>query len=451
MADVAALSRQLGTILGGAELAPGAIVGLAVPNGPGFLAAVIALRTRGHPVLLIDALAPVAERRRVVAELGAAAVLSTAQVWPTRGADFTLARSVEARPISLPGDSAIIKLTSGSAGAAQGIAVGTRALIADDRALVRSMGLRREDLFVAAVPFSHSYGFSSLVLPALLRGNPLVLADGNGPLAPLEAAARTGATVFPSVPSYLAGLAKASVLESLPPSLRLVVSAGAPLPMQAASRFRRRFGKPIQVFYGASECGGITFDREGSAGERGTVGEPLEGVSVILEPCSAGGEDSAGRVVVVSDAVADGYLPAPDPRLAGGRFRSDDLGSWAGGELELLGKASEVINVHGRKVNPRDVERTILELDGADEVAVTSGGDAARQWVEAVVACSTGALTARDVVTWCRSQLAPFKIPRRVVVVPALPRDQRGKLRRVELSALTDSSDHLMTGPSSAS
>lgn len=90
----------------------------------------------------------------------------------------------------------------------------------------------------------------------------------------------------------------------------------------------------------------------------------------------------------------------------------------------------------GRKVNPRDVERVILELDGVDDVVVTSGGEGTREWVEAVVASGAGNLSVRDVLRWCRSQLAPFKTPRRVVVVPALPRDQRGKLEGAALAAL---------------
>jgi acyl-coenzyme A synthetase/AMP-(fatty) acid ligase len=438
--EVDGLSCELKALLQAAPIASGEIVGLAAPNGPGFVSALLALRSSGHPVLLIDAAAPAPERRRILAELGVGAVLSTKVAWPSGAGDFRLTRRGEgAGHESLGAEVALIKLTSGSTGQARGIAVSTRALIADDRALVQAMGLRRDDLFVAAVPFSHSYGFSSLVLPALLRGSTLVLPGNDGPFAPLHAAASCGATVFPSVPSYLSGLAKASVLGQLPASLRLVISAGGPLPAPAASRFRARFGQPIHVFYGASECGGITFDREGSAAERGTVGEPLEGVSVTLEP-GAGENGSGGRVVVQSEAVAHCYLPTPDGPLAGGRFRSDDLGAWTGRELELLGKVSQVINVHGRKVNPRDVERVILELDGVDEVAVLPGGNETREWVEAVVACTAGNLSVQDVLSWCRSQLAPFKTPRKVVLVRSLPRDQRGKLGRAGLAALSQDS-----------
>ncbi|HBL30494.1 MAG TPA: long-chain fatty acid--CoA ligase, partial [Acidobacteria bacterium] len=63
-----------------------------------------------------------------------------------------------------------------------------------------------------------------------------------------------------------------------PAALRLVLTAGALLGAATAARFREAFGLPVHVFYGASECGGICYDRTGDAAERGTVGTPVDGV-----------------------------------------------------------------------------------------------------------------------------------------------------------------------------
>ena len=77
---------------------------------------------------------------------------------------------------------------------------------------------------------------------------------------------------------------------SQPPALadvvRLVISAGAILPGALAARFREAYGQPMHVFYGSSECGGICYDREGGAAERGTVGTPVDGVRISLQPRS---------------------------------------------------------------------------------------------------------------------------------------------------------------------
>ena len=81
-----------------------------------------------------------------------------------------------------------------------------------------------------------------------------------------------------------------------------MLTAGAPLRAVTAGRFRETFGLPVHVFYGASECGGICYDREGTAAERGTVGAPVEGVRVELEP-------PGGILTVRSPAVAAGLHP----------------------------------------------------------------------------------------------------------------------------------------------
>jgi acyl-coenzyme A synthetase/AMP-(fatty) acid ligase len=266
----------------------------------------------------------------------------------------------------------------------------------------------------------------------------LVLPAAEGPFAPLAAAAAAGATVFPTVPAYLRAL---TGLAEPPPlaSLRLVLSAGAPLAADTSVRFRQRFGRSVHVFYGASECGGICYDREGGAAERGTVGAPVDGVSVELVPVAGGAPaESGGRVVVRSPAVALGCLPREPSRLAGGRYASDDLGRWHGGELALVGRLNELINVRGKKVDPREVEKVLTALAPVEEALVTAvpGPVGAEQRVRAVVACRPGALSAQAVVAWCRRHLADHKVPRSVVLVAQMPRNERGKVDRAALAAL---------------
>src|SRR5262249_22302960 len=160
-----------------------------------------------------------------------------------------------------------------------------------------------------------------------------------------------------------------------------------------ARRFRETFGLPVHVFYGASECGGICYDREGGAGERGTVGTPVEGVEVELVACGEGKTaGQGGRGAVRSPAVPPSYVCGADPRLAGGRLVASDFAVWSGGELALSGRLDDLINVKGKKVDPREVETVLAQLPGVDEVAVLGlpmperGGEVVR----AVIACRPG-------------------------------------------------------------
>ena len=446
-ADVDALARAAGRILAEAAspTAPGEPVGLQAPNGPAFLAGLVALRRAGCAALLLDRRTPPLERRRIAREVGARRALVAGCAWPLDGSGWHLDElGRRPRAAGLPAGTAVIKTSSASTGAARGIAASADSLLADDRALTATMGIGPDDRLLATVPFSHSYGLSSLVVPALVRGTTLVLPGSDDPFAPLAAAAAAGATVFPTVPAYLGALARLAEPAPLPPALRLVVSAGAPLPADTSARFHDRYGLPVHVFYGASECGGICYDREGGAAERGTVGEPVDGVTVEIEPLAGAGPRApgeGGRVVVRSAAAALGYVPDPagaERRLGGGRYATDDLGAWRGGELALTGRLNDLINVKGKKVNPREVERVLAALPGVEDVLVVPapGAGDREQVVRAVVACRPGSLAADQVLAWCRSRLAEHKVPRSVVLVDEVPRTDRGKVDRRALARL---------------
>ncbi len=446
--DVAALAGMGERALMRSSLSAGAPVGLLAPNGPGFLAGLIALRRAGCPAVLLDPLATSQETLGASTVLGPLPVLTVAPAWPRGPADFRLTLpggSDAAAVLSLPPDTAVVKMTSGSAGEPRGVAVTSEALLADDAALRSCMGIGPDDLLIAAIPFSHSYGLSSLVLPALVRGLPLVMPAEDGPFAPILAARSCAATVLHTVPAWIAALGKLADAPPLPESLRLIVSAGGPLLPRASREFRRRCRRTVHAFYGATECGGIAYDSAGDAGERGTVGEPIPGVRVTLLPVPGIDSEAGGRVVVESPALGLGYVPERsdareevDARLGGSRFVSQDLAAYDGSELRLLGRLDDVINVHGRKVRPAEVEQVIAGIDAVEEVVVHAfhGGAESEPSVRAVVACARGALTSQEIIAACRGRLSDFKIPRTVLLVSELPRTGRGKIDRAAAASL---------------
>lgn len=436
--DVDRLARAAGRQLERTALAPGAVVGLAVANGPGFLAALVALRRAACAALLFDARAPKAESERVAAALGAAAVLTCRRAWPRGESDFVVSPVAGGSPAVLPPEIAVVKLTSGSTGEPRGILTPSAALVADDAALAVTMGLADDERIVAAIPLPHSYGLSSVAMPALMRRTLLVVPEAGCPFDPMRLARDKEATFLPTVPAYLQALVRMASPPRAPASLRLVVTAGAPLEPCTAVRFREVYERPVHVFYGASECGGIAFDRDGTAGERGTLGRPVAGVEVTLEPLAETPCGERGTVTVASAAVAAGYYPEPDPRLEGGRFRTSDIGRWDDGELVLEGRLDDLINVRGKKVNPREVDAVVAQLAGVDEV-VTLGVTLPGQHekiVRSFVACRPGRLSFETVQAWCRRHLAEHKVPRSIVLLEEIPRTARGKLDRAALLAL---------------
>jgi len=374
----------------------------------------------------------------VAGHLGTEALLRCSSGWPDSVRDWRLERLPldDGGPATRIPGAPVIKVTSGSTGAPRGVHATVDNVCAAEAALFATMGLRQDDVILAAIPMAHSYGFSSVALPALLRGLPIVVPDASSPLGLLDVAREAAVTLVPTVPAYLQGLVALARPKAWPRSIRLVVSAGALLPPSTAALFREIYGQPVHCFYGASECGGICYDREGGAAERGTVGTAVDGVTVRLQPQSIHSEDE-GAVVVTSAAVATGYLPATDSRLAGGQFRTSDRGAWVGGELQLRGRLDSLINVKGKKVDPGEVERVLLGLDGVIDVIVVGvpSRPEGNETVRAVVACLPGTLTAGDIVAFCRTRLAEHKVPRSVRLVTTLPRTERGKVDRSALLA----------------
>ena len=429
--EIDSLARVVGEQIVAARIEPGGLIGLAAPNGPAFLAGLLALCHARRPALLLDPAAPPEDRRRAMTMLGASAGLTCECTWPTSSADYQLSHlpGGPGRRI-LDGDIAVVKLTSGSTGVPRGVALRAEALMADEAALARTMGFRENDRLLAAIPMSHSYGLTTLALSALVRGLSLALPEDQGPFAPLTAAWQLGVSVFPTVPAYIQALLRMSKPPAFPSGVRLVISAGAVLPGTAAADFRRTYGQPVHAFYGSTECGGICYDREGGAAERGTVGTPVDGVHVSLRDT-----DGEGLVMVESAAVGESYLPEPDPRLGGGCFETSDVGAWRDDELILRRRVDRMINVRGHKVDPSEVEAVLVALQGVEEAVVIGLSPADRQGeiVRAVLVCPSRQLGYEDVAAWCRPRLAEHKLPRSVVIVDALPRTPRGKIDRSAL------------------
>jgi len=438
--DVAALARAVASSKMALLPERGTIVGLAAPNGPGFVAGFLALRRAGAVVLLFDWRTPQSERIRCAGALGAEAILEVEKQWPEGPNDFTLRemeQDTKRDRIEFPLNAATIRLTSGSTGSPQGIVHTSEALLSDDHNLSLTMGLLPDETILASVPLSHAYGFASILLPALTQRAILAVPEIGRPLAPVETAVGQRVTFLPTVPAYLQAILDMKEIPPLPADLRLIISAGAPLSLETAARFREAYGLPIHVFYGASEVGGITFDRDGSAAERGTLGSPVENVRVQLEPTD-GAEKDQGVVTVRSSSAATGYHPDSNSNLRDGCFRTSDLATFSAGELVLLGRIDDLINVKGLKLNPREVESVLGQMEGVVEAVVFGTDDpgGSGQVVCAVAAVSNNATGYDEIRRWCRDHLAAHKVPRKVITVDQIPRNARGKVDRKAVRAL---------------
>ncbi len=442
---VAQQSELLAELYGRLKL-PHRPVVLSLANGPALVVHFLALRKRGHAVALADTTAPYPELLRVAQAVGAGALVANLERLENGRELMPPGVGVERQPtaaVPVPNGTAVFKLSSGSTGEPQAFAASAAQLYADASHIFRTMGLRRSDRTLAAIPLTHSYGLGSCLVPLLVWGTPLVLPSCNLPAALAHTLAAAQVEHFPAVPAMVRALAS---LPNLPPwpSLRVCLTAGAPLATKDAAAFCAATGHKPHVFYGSSECGGITYDRTDLCPhQEGAVGTPLDGVHVDVvdeegHPLPVGVE---GRVRVRSRAVVLGAVPPlSDPKVLTSRcFLTGDAGFFdENGVLHLTGRLSDVVNVAGKKVHPEEVRRVLEALPGVLSAAVVGVPDPHRgQVLGAVLAVSPQAsLTVHKVITYCRARLAPYKVPRKVALVPELPLTARGKLAKRDLLAL---------------
>jgi len=325
---------------------------------------------------------------------------------------------------------ALLKLTSGTTAAARAVRFRSDQLLADCNQICETMGISDVDLNFGVIPISHSYGFSNLLTPLIARGVPMVLSRERMPRAVLMDLARTNTTVFPGMPVFYQAFCEMENVPTLP-KLRLCISAGAPLALAVARRFQDKFNRPIHSFYGASECGGICYDRDASPAIKGFVGKPMTGVDLeIIDPTA-----SASQIRVRSAAVGDGYFPESDEeKLNRGFFVPDDLLTKTENGFQIVGRISDVINVAGKKVNPVEVEAHLLRFRGVRQAVVFGRASALRN--EEVVACvvASPGVDEADLLDFCRRALSGWQVPKRVFIVDAIPANERGKISRRELA-----------------
>ncbi|MBA3960840.1 MAG: acyl--CoA ligase [Chthoniobacterales bacterium] len=422
--EVEEVSRAYETESGLTSFKSGEIVALQIGNHAHWPAILLACLRRGIVVLPLERTMSAHERASALQACHASGLI----VAPERAIERCEAGGEIAWGDETP---VLLKLTSGTTAAPRAIRFRSAQLVADARQICTTMEITEADLNFAVIPLSHSYGLSNLVTSLLVCGVPFAISGDRMPRAVLDDLARTEATVFPGMPLFYQAFCEMPNVPSLP-KLRLCISAGAPLTRKIARNFKKKFGRAIHSFYGASECGGICYDRAVTDEREGFVGPAMDGAKI--SPNERG--DGPTQIEVRSAAVGDGYFPEPEPaKLSAGVFRPDDLVEISAAGFRLAGRLSDVINVAGKKVNPAEVEAQLLSYEGVRQAVVFGRASASRN--EEVAACVVADERTNEtaLLEFCRARLSGWQVPKRVFLVAELPVSERGKISRREIAA----------------
>lgn len=231
-----------------------------------------------------------------------------------------------------------------------------------------------------------------------------------------------------------------------PPRLRELASAGEPLNPEVIDTVRRAWGITIRDGYGQTETTALVGNAPGLPVKPGSMGKPLPGYDVVLldadgHECDEG--ELALRLSPRPLGLMEGYLDDPartHAATSGGYYRTgDEAHKDSDGYIHFVGRGDDVFKSSDYRISPFELESVLIEHDAVAEAAVVPSPDPLRLSVpKAFVALRPGveesAETARSILEFCRTRLAPYKRVRRLEFA-VLPKTISGKIRRVELRA----------------
>ncbi len=445
----------------------GGIVATLIPSGPEAAAAFLAIACSAacaplNPALKgrelearLAALQPRAvvvakdapqDVRAVVSKLRCAMI--TAAVDPASAAGaFELSgagAAARAPRFSTGRDTALVLTTSGTTAEPKLVPLTHENLAASARAIADWLKLSSSDRCLAVMPLFHIHGLIGSVLSSILGGGAVVCGGAfrsSQFFEQIDAFRPSWYTAVPTIHQAVLAQARRDPARAAG-SFRFIRSCSASLAPSTAAELERFFEAPVVEAYGMTEashqvaCNPLPPSRR----KLGSVGLPTGSeIRVVRKDGSIAAPNESGEIHVRGPGLSPGYLGDPPgaDMFAGGWFRSGDLGRLdEEGYLFLEGRIKEVINRAGEKISPREIEEAVLEHPAVAEAAAFAIPD--RRLGETVGLAATlregKSVADEELREFVASRVSRTKVPRRIIVVPSIPKGPTGKLQRIGLA-----------------
>jgi long-chain acyl-CoA synthetase len=352
--------------------------------------------------------------------------------------------SGRAKPVPLKGsDPAAIIYTSGTTGYPKGVVLTHRNYLFDTEQFVAATQMNQRDRFLCILPLFHVNGQVVTTLSPMFAGGSMVLMEKFSPKDFFPTLARFKATAFSGVPTVYAILLNLPDAEQYDlSSLRFCVCGAAPMPVELFQNFEKKFNAFILEGYGLSE-GTCVSSVNPLGGHRkiGSIGLPLphQEMKVVDDQDRELESGQVGEIVVRGENVMREYfknLQATTETLRGGWLHTGDLGyEDHEGYFYIVGRKKEMIIRGGENIYPKEIEEVLYRHPKVLEAAVIGLPD--RIWGEEVCAFIVlkegiqGSL--EEFMEYCKSRLADFKCPRKVVFWGQFPKTATGKIQKGKL------------------
>jgi acyl-CoA synthetase (AMP-forming)/AMP-acid ligase II len=428
----------------------GASAGVAAPLNPAYGVAELDfyLEDLSARMLLVgaglDTPAREVARRRGIAIVEVADAAGAAGLVTLDGVRVPASTEPPARPAAA--DIALVLHTSGTTSRPKMVPLAHANLCASAYNVGAALRLDASDTCLNVMPLFHIHGLVAALLASLAAGGSVICTPGFDSPAFLGWARQLHPTWYTAVPTmHQAILARAeAVAASERPALRLIRSSSAPLPRATHAELERIFGAPVIEAYGMTEAAHQMASNPlpPAARKPGSVGIAAGPEVAIMDAEGALLPSGAtGEVVIRGETVTAGYLANAEANAAAysaGWFRTGDQGHLdADGYLFLTGRLKEQINRGGEKVSPIEIDDALMAHPAvAQAVAFGMPHPTLGEEVAAAAVLRSGAVaTERELREFVAERLAYFKVPRRIVLLDAIPKGATGKLQRIGLAA----------------
>ncbi len=434
-----------------AEKVQGETVALLIPNSLGFAPVFLGAIWAGKTVAVLPTLAPPPIIKLMAASVHAETVITTEEFVPRLMEAvipcwlYEHVENVDAADVPVAErtrEAAVFLFTSGTTGMPKTVELSERNILDNIEGCCRATGFDDNQRMLAILPLFHAFGLTVTLLLPLVNGSTAVV-ERFVPRQILLTIEKLRITCLIAVPNQYRLLTKDPAPADLG-SIWLAIAGGERLPEQVALEFEERFHKTIVQGYGATEVSPVVSLNLPETNRYGSVGKPLPNLKVTIcdESDAMLRATEIGEVCVEGSTVMLGYHNDPQStaqKIRNGVLHTGDRGFFdADGYLHLVGRADDLVKVSGEKVYPAEVETTIENIPGVEEVAVLAFPDEKHgSRLQAYVQLKPGASANENSLrAACREMMEPYKVPRGFTIVESLPRTATGKTDKRALAAI---------------
>ncbi|WP_238492542.1 long-chain-fatty-acid--CoA ligase [Desulfotruncus alcoholivorax] len=345
-----------------------------------------------------------------------------------------------------PKDLALLQYTGGTTGVSKGCMLTHSNLVANVLQTVEVVGknyCRGNDYVIGVLPLFHVYGLTCIMNMSVYMGVTMILFPRFEPKTVIEAIHGYRVGVFFASPTMLIAINSYKEIGSYDlRCLHTCVSGSAPLPNEVKEAFFKLTGVEVVEAYGLSEASPVTHSNPVNGKVKiGSIGLPIPDTDMRVVDINTGEEcpvKQAGELWVKGPQVMDGYWNRPDETaqvLEDGWLKTGDVVEVdEEGYVYIVSRKKDVIIAGGYNIYPVEVEDVLFTHPKIQEAVVVGIPDAYRgETVKAVIVLKEGeTATSEDIIEFCRTKLAAYKVPRQVEFRRELPKSAVGKvLRRV--------------------